>query len=144
MPNSSSSHTMAEFDIVVIGSGPGGATTARFAAVNGLRVLLVDKKQELGAPIQCSGAISYNALEQTGVSPSAEFILEAIYGFAIYNTKGEKKVVDYRAIKTDEYGSKEGNKPLGYVVDRRRFDRYLATQAERAGVTIWLKTEAIG
>jgi digeranylgeranylglycerophospholipid reductase len=144
MPNSSSSDTMPEFDIVVIGSGPGGATTARFAAANGLRVLLVDKKQELGAPIQCSGAVSYNALEQTGVSPSAEFILEDIYGFAIYNTKGEKKVVDYRAIKPDEYGSKEGNKPLGYVVDRRRFDRYLATQAERAGVTIWLKTEAIG
>jgi digeranylgeranylglycerophospholipid reductase len=144
MPNSSSTNTMPEFDIVVIGSGPGGATTARFAAANGLRVLLVDKKQELGAPIQCSGAVSYNALEQTGVSPSAEFILEDIYGFAIYNTKGEKKVVDYREIKPDEYGSNEGNKPLGYVVDRRRFDRYLATQAERAGVTIWLKTEAIG
>jgi digeranylgeranylglycerophospholipid reductase len=144
MPNSSSSDIMPEFDIVVIGSGPGGATAARFAAANGLRVLLVDKKQELGAPIQCSGAVSFNALEQTGVSPSSEFILEDIYGFAIYNTKGEKKAVDYRQIKPDEYGSSEGNKPLGYVVDRRRFDRYLATQAERAGVTIWLKTEAIG
>ena len=38
MPNSSSSDTMPEFDIVVIGSGPGGATTARYAAAN---VLLV-------------------------------------------------------------------------------------------------------
>ncbi len=133
-----------EYDIVIIGSGPAGATTARFAAANGLRVLLADKKQELGAPVQCSGAVSHNALEQTGVSPSAEFIQEAIYGFAIYNTKGESKVIDYRKIKPGEYGSNEGCKPLGYVIDRRRFDRYLATQAERAGASIWLKTEATG
>jgi len=33
---------------------------------------------------------------------------------------------------------------LGYVVDRRRFDRYLMTLAERAGVEVWLKTEALG
>ena len=144
MSNSFSTNPMQEFDIVVIGSGPAGATTARFAAANGLSVLLVDKKQELGAPIQCSGAVSQNALEQTGVIPSIEYILEDIYGFAIYNEKGEKKVIDYRTIKPDEYGHDAGLKPLGYVVDRRRFDRYLATQAERAGVTIWLKTEARG
>ena len=92
MSNSFSTNPIQEFDIVVIGSGPAGATTARFAAANGLSVLLVDKKQELGAPIQCSGAVSQNALEQTGVIPSIEYILEDIYGFAIYNEKGEKKV----------------------------------------------------
>jgi digeranylgeranylglycerophospholipid reductase len=135
---------MPVYDIVVIGSGPAGTTTARFAAENGLSVLLVDKKQELGAPIQCSGAVSANALEQVGVYPSNEFLLEVIYGFAIYNTNGEKKIIDYRKLKPDEYGSKEGTKPLGYVVDRRRFDRCLATEAERAGVTIWLKTTASG
>jgi digeranylgeranylglycerophospholipid reductase len=133
-----------EYDIIVIGSGPAGATTARFAATNGLSVLLVDKKQELGAPVQCSGAVSRTALEQAGVSVDDEFIQEAIYGFAIYNAKGEKKVIDYRGIKPGEYGAAEGCKPLGYVIDRRRFDRYLATQAERAGATIWLKTEANG
>ncbi len=144
MPNISSSITKSVYDLVVIGSGPAGATTARIAATNGLRVLLVDKKQELGAPIQCSGAVSYNALEQAGVYPSPEFIHDAIYGFAIYNSNGEKKVIDYRELKPAEYGTGEGAKPLGYVVDRRRFDRYLATQAERAGAEIWLKTEASG
>jgi digeranylgeranylglycerophospholipid reductase len=129
---------------VVIGAGPAGTTAARFAAANGLTVLLVDKKQELGAPIQCSGAVSANALEQVNIHPDTEFVHEAIYGFSIYNTKGEKTVIDYREIKPGEYGTKEGTKPLGYVVDRRRFDRYLATQAERAGADIWLKTEATG
>lgn len=144
MHTNSSDSTMPEYDIVIVGSGPAGATTARFAAAKGLSVLLVDKKQELGSPIQCSGAVSYNALEQTGVDPSPEFILEPIYGFGIYNKKGENKIIDYRQIKPGEYGTTAGTKPLGYVVDRRRFDRYLMTQAERAGATVWLKTEACG
>ncbi|MEM6723774.1 MAG: FAD-dependent oxidoreductase, partial [Bacteroidota bacterium] len=65
-----------EYDLVIIGSGPAGATTARLAAEQGLSVLIVDKKQELGAPIQCSGAISRHALEEVGVPISDEFIQE--------------------------------------------------------------------
>ena len=133
-----------DYDVIIIGSGPAGSTVARFAAESGLRVLLVDKRQELGAPIQCSGAISRHALEQVGIRPDAEFIHEAIYGFAIYDDTGARTVHDYRQLKPDEYGSEPGRKPLGYVVDRRRFDRYLMTQAERAGADVWLKTEGSG
>jgi digeranylgeranylglycerophospholipid reductase len=133
-----------DYDIVVIGSGPAGATTARIAAERGLSVLLIDKKQELGAPIQCSGAVSRHALEEVNIEPDAEFIHEAIYGFGIYNQTGDKTTIDYRQLKGEEYGPEDGKKPLGYVVDRRRFDRYLMTQAERAGVEVWLKTEGLG
>lgn len=131
------------YDIVIVGSGPAGTTTARIAAQNNLKVLLVDKKQELGSPIQCSGAVSRHALEAVGVTPDEEFIHEAIYGFDIYNQVGEHKTIDYRELKPDEYGETDHKKPLGYVVDRRRFDRYLMTQAERAGVEVWLKTEGL-
>ena len=130
----------SQYDLVIIGSGPAGSTTARFAAQHGLKVLLVDKRQELGAPIQCSGAVSRHALEEVGITPDAEFIHEPIYGFGIYNGRGEKTTIDYRRLKPEEYGPEDGKKPLGYVVDRRRFDRYLMTQAERAGVGVWLKT----
>ncbi|MEO1438256.1 MAG: NAD(P)/FAD-dependent oxidoreductase [Bacteroidota bacterium] len=132
-----------EYDLVIIGSGPAGATTARLAAEQGLSVLIVDKKQELGAPIQCSGAISRHALEEVGVPISDEFIQEPIYGFGIYNELGQVNKIDYRELKGDEYGEAPGKKPLGFVVDRRRFDRYLMTLAERAGAETWLKTEGI-
>ena len=129
-----------DYDVVVVGAGPAGATTARVAAQRGLRVMLVDKKQELGAPIQCSGAVSAHALSDAGIDPSDEFVASGIFGFAIYDAGGQVNTVDYRALKPETYT----RTPLGYVVDRRRFDRYLTTRAERAGAEVWLKTEALG
>jgi digeranylgeranylglycerophospholipid reductase len=123
------------YDVVVIGSGPAGATTARLAAEQGLHVLLIDKKQELGSPIQCSGAVSANALHEATIPLSDEYISTPVYGFVTYNAAGESVTLDYRAYR---------DTPLGYVVDRRRFDRFLMTLAERAGVTVWLKCEAMG
>jgi digeranylgeranylglycerophospholipid reductase len=135
--------TSIDYDIVIIGCGPAGTTTARIAAEKGLQVLLIDKRQELGAPIQCSGALSANALDECGIKPSTEFIQTPVYGFTVYNESGEQTALDYRRLKPEKYGTEVGKKPLGYVVDRRRFDRYLMTLAERAGVEVWLKTEGI-
>ncbi len=132
-----------DYDLVIIGCGPAGTTTARTAADKGLKVLIVDKRQELGAPIQCSGALSANALEECNIPPDAEFVQEAVYGFKVYDESGASTDLDYRSLKPEKYGTGTGQKPLGYVVDRRRFDRYLLTLAERAGVEIWLKTEGI-
>jgi digeranylgeranylglycerophospholipid reductase len=131
---------LSSYDVVVVGSGPAGATTARVAAERGLDVLLVDKKQELGAPIQCSGAVSAHALSDADIAPNEEFVSTPIFGFAVYDAAGQATRLDYRLLKPNEYQ----DAPLGYVVDRRRFDRYLMTLAERAGAEVWLKTEALG
>ncbi|MBB4926333.1 digeranylgeranylglycerophospholipid reductase [Kitasatospora kifunensis] len=95
----------------------------------------MDKKQELGSPIQCSGAVSANALTVVDVLPADEFVLEPVYGFVAYDATGTAETLDYRRYR---------NEPLGYVVDRRRFDRHLAGLAEQAGAEVWLKTEATG
>ncbi len=44
---------MTDFDLIVVGAGPAGSVAARFAAQKGARVLLVDKKDEIGVPVQC-------------------------------------------------------------------------------------------
>ena len=41
-----------EYDVIVVGAGPGGSIAARVAAENGLRVLLLEKRQEIGAPLR--------------------------------------------------------------------------------------------
>lgn len=126
----------SQYDVIVVGGGPAGATTARYAARGGLRVLIVDKKSELGTPVQCSGAVSANALSECEVPFDDEFIAEPIYGFLTYSNAGEQIHLDYRA-----YGRRE---PLGYVVDRKRFDRYLTKMAIASGAELWLKTRAVG
>jgi len=126
--------TALTYDVLVIGSGPAGAATARAAARGGLRVLLVDKKAELGTPTQCSGAISANALHEADTPIDDEYICAPVCGFKTYDTHGEAVVVDYRAHRPD---------PIGYCVERKRFDRYLTRLAERAGAEVWLKTTAV-
>ena len=135
---------MQFFDLVVVGAGPAGSTTARLAAEAGCSVLLVDKRQELGAPIQCSGAVSRHALEEVGIRPEPDFIQEPIHGFRIYDEAGGATTIDYRELKADEYGCGSLATALGYVVDRRRFDRHLMTLAIRAGVEARLKCAATG
>ena len=112
-----------DYDLVVIGSGPAGATAARYASEKGLKVLLIDKRQELGAPVQCSGAVSAHGLSEVNVEPDSEFVLTPIHGFIVYNSDGGSVRLDYRELKPDMYL----DSPLGYVVDRRRFDRALGS-----------------
>jgi len=45
-------------DLVVVGAGPAGATTARYAAERGLEVLLLEKRQEIGSAVRCAEGIN--------------------------------------------------------------------------------------
>ena len=47
-----------DYDTVVVGAGPGGSTTARFAAKNGARTLLLEKREEIGVPVRCGEGIA--------------------------------------------------------------------------------------
>lgn len=123
------------FDVVVAGAGPAGSSVARWAAAGGLDVLVVDKKSELGTPQQCSGAVSANALAECDVAVDDAFVAEPVHGFRTLAADGEVSVLDYRAYGRDE--------PLGYVVDRKRFDRHLAARAVEAGAELQLRT-AVG
>ncbi len=43
---------MAEYDVVVVGGGPAGTMTAKWAAKSGARVLVIEKRQEIGSPVR--------------------------------------------------------------------------------------------
>ena len=40
-----------EYDAVVVGGGPAGSVTSRFAADLGARVLILERRSEIGVPI---------------------------------------------------------------------------------------------
>ena len=48
-----------DYDIVIVGAGPAGATAATYAAKSDFSVLLIDKKKDIGVPLQCGGFLTH-------------------------------------------------------------------------------------
>ena len=48
------------WDAIIVGGGPAGSTTARFAAEGGARVLVVDGRDPIGSPLQCGELVPTN------------------------------------------------------------------------------------
>ncbi|MEM3710296.1 MAG: FAD-dependent oxidoreductase, partial [Nitrososphaerales archaeon] len=46
-----------DYDAIVIGAGPAGSSVAKRAAELGIKVLIVERKREIGYPIQCGELI---------------------------------------------------------------------------------------
>jgi geranylgeranyl reductase family protein len=55
----------AEWDVVIVGGGPAGSSAALAAATAGARVLVVDRRETIGSPVQCAEFLARNVvLEQ--------------------------------------------------------------------------------
>jgi len=120
------------YDLVVVGGGPAGATAARFAAECGLSVLLVDRRQEIGSPVQCAEGVGHEMLVPF-VAPDARWISATIRRARIV-VLGDNRVD--MAPDTED--------AIGYVLERRVFDRVLAERAVEAGAAVMVKTRATG
>jgi geranylgeranyl reductase family protein len=112
---------MSEFDIVVIGAGPAGATAARVAAYFGAKVAIIEK-QPLPRPKLCGGWVANRALRMLGF-PLGEGVIE--HRFDTVDLRHGTMGVRYEA--------PEG---LGVFVDRAIFDAHLIAAAETAGATL--------
>ena len=66
------------YDVVVIGAGPAGSIAARTCAQAGLRVLLAEKRQEIGSPVRCGEAVGRETVEKFPYRPTriAESVAE--------------------------------------------------------------------
>ena len=49
---------MVDFDVIIVGAGPGGSTAAKLLAEEKLNVLLLEEHNNIGLPQDCSGWIS--------------------------------------------------------------------------------------
>ncbi len=121
------------YDVVVVGAGPGGSTAARIAAEKGLNVLLVEKRQEVGTPVRCAEGVSKEAIEKF-VEIDRKWIAAEVTGAKIYAPDGTEIVM------AEEMAGNE----VGYVLERKVFDRHLARLAVRAGADMIVKTTATG
>lgn len=117
----------------MVGAGPAGSMTAKAAAEAGLKVVMLEKRQEIGDPIRCAEGVSKASLKKL-VDPDPSWISAEVKGAKIRAPDGTEIV-----ISEDRAGAE-----VGYVLERKVFDRALAQKAAEAGAKVMVKTRALG
>jgi digeranylgeranylglycerophospholipid reductase len=120
---------MENYDIVIVGAGPGGSSCAKTAAENGLNVLLIEKRKEIGAPKRCGEGLSLAAFKRINLKPEGDWLKQSIKGAFVFSPSGKRVAAYY----PDE---------AGYVIERKIFDKWLAEQASYAGAKVLAGTRA--
>jgi digeranylgeranylglycerophospholipid reductase len=121
---------MERFDVVVVGAGPGGAVAARAAAEGGARTLLLDRRPELGHPVQCGEFLP--APEELGDLFDCPEAIAAAYRIPPASVLERTRAMECVAPSGHRFRF-----PLdGMTVSRRAFDKLLALEAEGAGAEL--------
>lgn len=121
-----------ETEVLVVGAGPAGSMTARFAAKGGANVLMIEKRQEIGAPVRCAEGISKSLLRKVDLTLTSKCVARNITGAKIFSPAG------HCLILSEEQAGDE----VGLVLDRVFFDKHIAKLAIDEGADVRLKTAA--
>ncbi|MDH5216898.1 MAG: NAD(P)/FAD-dependent oxidoreductase [Gammaproteobacteria bacterium] len=111
-------HAHIAVDVLIVGLGPAGASAAHRAAIGGLNVLGVDKKKEIGSPVQCAEFVP--APMRAYAPPSSAAYVQSIDTMETNLPSGQTVSTDFP----------------GLMLDRVSFDKCLVDKAEKAGARI--------
>lgn len=118
-----------ECDVLVVGGGPGGSSAARAAAAAGARTILIERKREIGVPVQCGEGIGAYLLP-----------------FLPFSIPPEQLVWQLTQIAFSAHGiatSRAGKLWTTFMLNRDAFDAWLARDAEAAGAQVCRSSELI-
>ena len=109
------------YDVIVVGAGPAGSTTAREAAARGLSVLLLDKA-EFPRDKPCGGGVNVRT-QRLLPFPLGDVAERAIHGMRITLRQGHGFNRSYP-------------EPVVHLTQRQRLDTLLVERAVAAGATL--------
>jgi len=115
---------------VVVGAGPAGSMAARAAAREGASVLLFDKRRELGVPVQCGEALNEDVLKELDIRLDPRWALSKTNAVKLVSPSG----IEVRIAERKVVGK------IGYILDRKIFDKHLTTLAAKGGADIVVGT----
>lgn len=115
--------------MIVVGAGPAGSMTALTLARLGVKVLLLDRKTEIGVPDKCGEFIPHLD-EMRKLAPRAND-LEGLFNppshCIVNHTRYVRFVFPHKEIEISF---------KGVVVERKIYDKHLANEAARAGAQV--------
>ena len=117
-----------EYDVLVIGAGPAGSVAARHCALRGYKVLLIEKRPVVGAPVRCGEATGEREKMAIYAPVNEDYIESDIHGAILHATGGI--TIKAKIPRTT------------LMLDRLKFDPWLASQAEAAGAELLLNARA--
>lgn len=121
------------YDVVIIGAGPGGSTIAKYAALGGAKVLMIEKRQEIGSPVRCGEGLPKINFDEMGLEINEKWIVNELKGGKLVSPDGTTIAITEKMAPD-----------TGYLINRTIFDQELAKEAARCGADIMVKTTAIG
>jgi len=115
---------MTKVDVLVIGLGPAGGVAALVAARTGLSVLAVDRRKEVGVPVQCAEFIPL---------PMGRYA----QGVGVFRQSiaGMKSFLPSRAVEETAFP--------GLMIDRAAFDQAFANEAAQVGAQLCLDSRLV-
>lgn len=116
-------------DVLVVGAGPAGCSAARVAAEAGAHTIFIDKKKEIGVPVQCAEAVGEYLIPYLPYNIPEEQLIWKIDGMLFW---AEGITIE-----------RSGGIWSGYAINREKFDTWLAANAAKSGAQLQLETELI-
>ncbi|MGD0818341.1 MAG: NAD(P)/FAD-dependent oxidoreductase, partial [Methanomassiliicoccales archaeon] len=121
---------VVKVDVVVVGAGPAGSTSAEHAALKGVSVLILEKRPQVGIPVRC-GEFMPSVDEMKGIFPKANDL------DSLFDIPGDLRSLSTEMIRIYSPKLRHWEVPFaGYTTDRDRFDQYLASKAVKAGAEL--------
>lgn len=118
-----------QYDIIVVGAGPGGSIAAFTAAQHGVRVALLEEHDQTGIPVVCAEGLSRSTIKGfLDIKP--EWIACSLDGAIIRGPSGREFTIEYPG--------------CGWILDRTVFDAALADMARTRGAVLKTSTKAMG
>ena len=114
-------------DVLVVGAGPAGSSAARAAAEAGAKTIFIDKKKEIGVPVQCAECIGRFLFPYLPFKIPKEQLIWKLDGVSFW--------ADSLMIE------RAGGIWSGYAINRKVFDKWLADIAVNAGAKLFINAE---
>jgi len=123
---------MPNVDVLVVGAGPAGSVAALEAcrSTPALDVVLLERDRAVGAPVRCAEGVGDAGLREFADPAGAPWVA--------------RKITRVIFLAPDDTEVKVAERDVGWILDRTRFDAFLAAQAGAAGAELLVGTEASG